>query len=194
VVAGRAADRLRGRQAGGGAGRRLRGADGCAARDAFADVVDWFPNGSLAIDIAVSDTVKTGIYRVNVDGTGLRFLLTGNDPSVSPDGTKLLFVRVKTGTPGTPHVWVARSDGSNARRLTKGKSFEGGPSWSPDGKWIAYERTLGAGSFNPRTRIVVAHSNGTGAYVAVIATKRYNPFTPTWRAAVTLPKAARASC
>jgi Tol biopolymer transport system component len=158
--------------------------------DAFASDVAWFPDGSLAVAVVISDTLKEGIYRVNVDGSGLRFLVRGVEPAISPDGSKLAFARISD---RRSDIYIANANGTKVHRLTRTALPEQNPGWSPDGKWIAFDRTTHPGTFGARGRIVVSHSDGSGAYVAVTA-KSYDPFYPTWRRGVSLPKATRASC
>jgi Tol biopolymer transport system component len=62
--------------------------------------------------------------------------------SWSPDGSRMAFSMVSVG-PNSPvdddaDLWVADADGSNARSLVAGPSFQWLPHWSPDGVWIAY--------------------------------------------------------
>ncbi|WP_420127405.1 TolB family protein [Longimicrobium sp.] len=78
------------------------------------------------------------IYRVNADGTGLRNL-TGalarySSVSVSPDGRSVLFSGNRGGTDG--RIWRMNTDGSGLEQITTESS--GSPSWSPDGKHIAF--------------------------------------------------------
>lgn len=49
----------------------------------------------------------------------------------SPDGERLAFAALD-------RIWVSAADGSNARRVTEGSASEHSPTWSPDGRWIAY--------------------------------------------------------
>jgi|GEM_PF-1088602 len=54
---------------------------------------------------------------------------------LSPDGTRLAFVRT---VDGKAAIFVANAEGSNARQLTSGV-WDNNPIWSRDGKWIAYQ-------------------------------------------------------
>src|SRR6266704_2405285 len=67
------------------------------------------------------------------------------DPRWSPDGTRIAYASSEagiTGPLGIIHapgdIYVARSDGSAARRLTSGGGLNVDPEWSPDGTRIAF--------------------------------------------------------
>ncbi len=71
--------------------------------------------------------------------TGETVRLTRSDPPVwdfrqseSPDGAQIVFCRAETG--GVPAIWVANSDGSNPRELTRGLDGRGAdhPQWVPE--------------------------------------------------------------
>jgi len=73
------------------------------------------------------------IYVVNADGTGLRRLTQGMDPSWSPDGTRIVFARW-TEPWG---IYVINADGSN-EHVVFSSNVARSPVWSPDGSQIAF--------------------------------------------------------
>jgi hypothetical protein len=73
------------------------------------------------------------IYVVNADGTGLRRLTQGMDPSWSPDGSQVVFARW-TEPWG---IYAINADGSNERLLFS-SSVARSPVFSPDGSQIAF--------------------------------------------------------
>lgn len=103
------------------------------------------------------------IFAINPDGTGLRRLTydpaVDMMPDVSRDGRKVVFVSART---GTWDIYSMNADGSNLHRLTTmladDQTMPGWPRWSPDGKRIAYERTLPG---ETRSRIFVMGASGS---------------------------------
>jgi hypothetical protein len=93
------------------------------------------------------------------DGTDLKTITPQGDydhfftPKWSPDGTKIAFSSDRGEPPskrcGTAtrscdfDIYVVDADGTNLRQLTHGSGAEQGPTWSPDGRQIAYTAELG---------------------------------------------------
>jgi Tol biopolymer transport system component len=91
------------------------------------------------------------IYGVRADGSGQGRLTDGGpeavdspaelffqtEPAFSSDGTKIAFASRRD---RRSHIYVMRADGSGTMQLTTGKHEDSSPTWSPDGKHIAFER------------------------------------------------------
>ena len=93
---------------------------------------DWRPDGA-ALAYVVSRTCGSSecydvrLYDLRSQRT--RPLLTNaNEPSWSPDGRWIAFVRLVR---GNDEIWVARPDGSSARRLTHNPGVDIHPAWQP---------------------------------------------------------------
>ena len=64
-----------------------------------------------------------------------------SDPQISPDGTKIVYVRRFADIMSDKrdsNLWIVNSDGSENRPLTTGNYSDESPQWSPDGTRIAY--------------------------------------------------------
>jgi dipeptidyl aminopeptidase/acylaminoacyl peptidase len=87
----------------------------------------------------VFQTISGGpIYAINADGTNLRYLTTGIDPAISPDGRQVAFTRWEASNPGAPgNLWVINIDGTGERVVLNDVSQPKSPTWSPDGGQIA---------------------------------------------------------
>jgi len=90
-------------------------------------------NGRIAY---VGPGDPTSIWVVNPDGSGNRYLVTGRQPSWSPDGLRLVYVG--------PHstfgiaLYLVNADGGVQRPLTASGTVGDSPDWSPDGAKIAF--------------------------------------------------------
>ncbi|MDH3214992.1 MAG: S9 family peptidase [Candidatus Krumholzibacteria bacterium] len=86
-----------------------------------------------------ADKGRTDIWLVDVKGSGLRRLTTNPagdfNPRWSPDGTMILFLSTRS---GSPQVWRIRIAGGEAEQVTDQPIDVGNLIVSPDGKHIAF--------------------------------------------------------
>ena len=82
-----------------------------------------------------------GLMKRSVDGT-MPVQVTDNTTdqalSVSPDSRQIAFMSYSRHNDW--EIYVMNADGSRVTRLTRNPGTDGLPTWSPDGKWIAFVR------------------------------------------------------
>jgi Tol biopolymer transport system component len=111
------------------------------------------PDGRTVVFSRVVDAdfpgARSGLFVVNVDGTGLRQLTAGGaenssdvEPTFYPSGKSVLFVR-------GGDLYSISLDGSNLRQITAGAAGEHEPAVSPAGRQIAFTCSSG----KPEARI-----------------------------------------
>jgi Tol biopolymer transport system component len=107
----------------------------------------WSPDGRM-ISFARFVGGATQLFVADADGGEVRTLgLAGTQPAWSPDGRRLAFVsyadrngRTCAGGSCAPNgeIYVAAADGSELRRVTRSKADDAHPTWSPDGRFLAF--------------------------------------------------------
>jgi Tol biopolymer transport system component len=104
----------------------------------------WTPDGQVAWNCArgLSFGFRACVERPN--GSGLRMIPADTYVEYmdwSRDGTKVVFMSQEPGASGSDpdyNIYTMNADGSDIRRLTTTPGEDGWPSWSPDGRQIAY--------------------------------------------------------
>jgi TolB protein len=115
--------------------KKITGADRNAAGPA------WSKDGKRILFGAspVGSMDGREIFSVNADGTGLLQLThsgNNNSPSISPDGTRVVF---NCGGGRKPQICAMNADGTNVAPLTNDTTLGFfNPQWSPAGNTIAY--------------------------------------------------------
>ena len=109
------------------------------------------------------------IYVVSADGARLNSISSSRgkydidiSPSVSPDGTQVVYatLRHKTGRTRDFEIVASGLDGSDSRRLTENQVLDRYPVWSPSGK-IAFASS--SWIFSPASRVIATmSSDGSG--------------------------------
>jgi TolB protein len=140
----------------------------------FAEFPAWSPDGNLIAFSGFAQSEDVGdanfdIYVVPASG-GAPLALTHTptideeEPSWSPDGTKLVYGRWGNEEADSPDIWIMDSDGSDQRALISTPDYDHSPAWSPAGEEIAFMRQYPpSGELTDNNmEIVLVKDDGTG--------------------------------
>ena len=144
----------------------------------------WSPDGKQIAFASVRDG-NTDIYVIDADG-GNEQRLTNNplydySPSWSPDGERIVFIACREGHfrkdfDLTHEIYVMDADGGNEQRLTENRRYDFSPSWSPDGKRIAFASDRKGDFVNYEIYVMDAD----GANLQRLTNNRHHDWYPSW--------------
>jgi Tol biopolymer transport system component len=99
------------------------------------------------------------VATIGLDGSGMQVLGAGIEPAMSPDGTKIAFVRDND-------IYVMNADGSNEQKIVGNPHVDEFPQWSPDGTMIAFDHYASKAptdsGFSEKSSIMVVPVTGGG--------------------------------
>ncbi len=115
----------------------------------------WSPDGKRIAFVSDRDGIldihgfpTSEIYVMDADGKNPQNLTNNRagdwSPEWSPDGKRIVFMSYREGhfigdfEDTTSEIYVMDNDGGDEQRLTENRKNDRGPSWSPDGKRIAF--------------------------------------------------------
>ena len=93
-------------------------------------------------ELVLVQTRTPGLFAIAADGAGMRRLTSARDegPALSPDGSRLAFVRNRS---GAFELYVADGNGGSPRRITRAGGFAQTPTWAPAGSRIIFSASGG---------------------------------------------------
>ena len=130
----------------------------------------WSPDGKRIAFVSKRDNLGGEIYVMNADGTEVVRLTNGSasnsDPGWSKDGKQIVFASNRDAADPAVirgpdfDIYVMNADGSQVVRLTNDNTFDGEPTFSTDGRQIAFVSKRDKPVDG--TELYVMQTNGTG--------------------------------
>lgn len=131
----------------------LTGATNLSPTGAWDNYASWSPDGTKIVfsrDSSQIGGADETIWIMNADGSNAMNISNpggtrgtngfDSQPTWSPDGSRILFVRFNRASPGTGDIWAVDPDGNNLTQLTSSTLQDSHPLWSPDGTKIYFTR------------------------------------------------------
>lgn len=112
------------------------------------------------LDLFVVRTDGTGLHRLNPPGTWVDPLYGGSPASWAPDGRTIAFAGFDPSSPDDARsaVFTVQPDGSELTRITSWGDWSTSAHYSPDGRWIAFDKVGEGGGLHD---LFVVHADGS---------------------------------
>jgi Tol biopolymer transport system component len=130
---------------------------------------DWSADGETILATAYG-TGTSNIFTMSQKGQNITQLAHGYGAHWSPDGRQIVFCRAAETHGSHGSIWVADSDGKNAKQVIEDDSPVLEVSWFPDGKSVAF-----ASSRNPNRDAAIFRVNSDGSSLQQIASDKHLP-------------------
>jgi len=147
----------------------------------------WSPDGHLFAYVTDRSGQDEIWLRARDGGSGERPLITQSDfgddrtimlgsPSFSPDGQRIAYQRNASKPIWPLRIWVSQTAGGPPVPLVPAshEGFQSAPTWSPDGRWIAYTEWTGRQWSLVKVRV------GSGDAPVVLRTDGVPNASPSW--------------
>jgi Tol biopolymer transport system component len=138
----------------------------------------WSPDGKQIL-FATNFGDKVQLVSINIDGTDFKKLTDLPDirgrSDWSPDGTHIV---TYSGKPWEREIYIMNSDGSDAHQISPPGGNSQGPSFSPDGLWVAFTAYYGSKGNNNGCEIYIMKIDGSN--LRRLTTNDYCDWQPRW--------------
>lgn len=130
---------------------------------------DWSADGETILATAYG-TGTSNIFTMSQKGQNIAQLAHGYGAHWSPDGSQIVFCRAAETRGSHGSIWIADSDGKNAKLVIEDDSPVLEVSWFPDGKSLAF-----ASRRNPKREAAIFRVNSDGSGLQEIASDKHLP-------------------
>jgi dipeptidyl aminopeptidase/acylaminoacyl peptidase len=151
----------------------------------------WSPDGrSIAFrggsattaPVEPNDPARRGLYVMDADGSNVRLVSPGADsspddvwmPLWSPDSSSIVAHAVDHPGDMTADIWVFLADGQGESRISDGDSDNYWATWSPDGRWVAWDHQVRGQGVRP------AFAAPDGTDLDILDEPHLNGWEPVW--------------
>jgi Tol biopolymer transport system component len=137
----------------------------------------WSPDGTTILFASDKDGLDQ-LYKVNIDGSGLKKV--SNLPALRgrSDWSPQNLIATYSGEPWQREIYIMEADGSDQHQISPPGGNSQGPSFSPDGQWIAFTAYFDKYYDINGCEIYIMHTDGTN--VRRLTNNDFCDYQPRW--------------